>query len=429
MKVTHSTVFLVLFLVLFVFTGGVFAEAGHAKPPCGTYGPLGMTTLSTSSYSYEMTESGSVSGSFTVSSPPLNINPSCNSNLPNVYGNGDPGSTIEIIVRITDITNSATGDPVDDPTAQAIKNAFSFDPADFILDSPGTGRQVVNFTFTNNNSISAGGYDINIQAKPAKEADGTEGNEGVGTANTFFTLTVTDPQTCDTEAPTVTISSPTSNEHILMNGTLSVDFTAVDPTQGGAGTGITDISASIMSCSGNWNYPVSLTVIPVLPVSAGQTVEATANISDLEIGNYTLIANAWDNAASTCAVADNIGSASVNFSVGANVAALPPISVHGKTFKTGSTVPIKWSITGAKGAFLPLFPSATVSITGPVTYSTAIGSGNANIRYNLDADGDVTQYLTNYKAPYAGTYTVRVYVNDVCGQPFSLGSFTFTATN
>ncbi len=433
MKLTPSTVFLGLFLVLFTFTGGVFADS--AKPPCGTSGPLGITNPSPSSYSYDRTESGSVNGNFTVSSPSLNINPSCNSSLPYVYGNGDPGTAIDIIVRITDITDSVTGEPVDYATAQAIKASVSFTPAYFTLYSPGTGNQVVDFTFTNNNLVPSGSYDINIQTKPAKEADGTEANEGVGTANTSFTIAVTDPVTCDTEAPTVNITSPTSNAKILINGLFPVDFTAVDPTQSGVGTGIKSVSANIQSCAGTANYAVfPLAVDPPLSVMAGVQVAATADFTALQIGNYTLIANAVDNASGTCAVEDNTGSAQVNFSVGANIAALPPITVSGKTFKSGSNVPVKWALTDANGAFLPPYLSATISISDGVNtvYSTGISDNthcDAKICYTVDGNGNAAQYSTNYTVPSAGTYTVTVYVNGVCGDPFALGSFTFTATS
>ena len=100
------------------------------------------------------------------------------------------------------------------------------------------------------------------------------------------------------------------------------------------------------------------------PQAADVTVTATAQELMTAIGSYTLTAEATDGASHT-------GSASVNFVVKANVLALPPISVPGRQFKAGSTVPVKWTLTDSNGAFLPPFPSIQAWIGILPSYNTS----------------------------------------------------------
>ena len=57
------------------------------------------------------------------------------------------------------------------------------------------------------------------------------------------------------------------------------------------------------------------------------------------------------------------------------------------------------------------------------------GSGAANVRWEIDEYGAVTQYITNYAIPAIGTYRVDILVGDVCGAPALQGGFTFVAAS
>jgi len=218
-----------------------------------------------------------------------------------------------------------------------------------------------------------------------------------------------------------------SGDTLKLNDQLAVNFTAIDPPESGAGTGVTAVGAAITSCDGGFNYDLtsSLFVDPALPVAADTTVTASTNIAPwLYVGNFTLTANADDGAAHT-------GSATATFSVGTNVAALPPISVPNRQFNSGSTLPIKFVVTDAAGDLLPPMDGIMVRITTPGgTFEERVaGSGSTGIRWELDEYGSATQYITNYPIPVTGTYIVEVLVADVCGSPAAQGSFNFVAAS
>jgi hypothetical protein len=405
--------FFVIGMILLLASGQALAAGGGPppKPACGTSGPLAVTDPSPPSYSYVVNVAGSTTASFTVSSPAVDINGSCDSSLSYVYGNGNSGAAIDVSVSVGNVS----GGTLTAAQQAALKAAFSFTPASFTLTNPGTGNQGVVLTFTNNNTIPAGTYDVTIDVKP-------ETGVGVGAASTTFTITVTDPVAVDSLPPTVNIVSPTASQKFALNALFNLGFTAKDPPEGGAGTGVTAVRASITGCNGIFNLSIpNLGVSPTLPVAADVLVTATkTNITAGWIGTFNLIAEADDNAGHT-------GSAQVTFSVGVNIGALPPISVPNRQFKVGSTVPIKWKITDANGAFLSPFTDVKLTIVGPNNLSEDrfAGDGADFIHWELDEYGKATQYITNYQIPVEGNYTVKISVVDECDNEVEQGSFTF----
>jgi hypothetical protein len=398
-----------------------FAAGPAPKPPCGTNGPVQVTTISPAQYSYTLGESGSQSFSFTVSSPGIQVTGNCDSALPPVFGNGTGVPATVLPLTITIATIEQEGVAVASATRSALLAALSsFATAPFQLTSPGSGSsQTISFSFANSAAVPVGVYDVTVEIKP------TTTGIGVGAASRSFSIEVEQPQAVDTLAPTVNIVAPVSGDTIKLSDSLLVDFTAVDPPEGGAGTGVTAVRAAITSCAGSFSYNLTsaLGVNPTLPVAADITATATAAVTPwLYVGNFTLTAEADDDAGHT-------GSATATFTAGTNIAPLPPISVPNRQFNAGSTLPVKFTITDANGALLPPMDGLVVKITAP---SGAIeqrvpGSGATNVRWDSDEYGNATQYITNYPIPAIGTYRVDVLVGDVCGAPALQGSFTFVA--
>jgi hypothetical protein len=418
-NVALRAVFSIILLVL-----SIGPAWGGTPTPCRTNGPFSLQNLTPGTHSYIQNQPGGTNGSFLVSSPSVQINGNCNTGMTPVFGSTG-NSTINVSINIGSITSM--GSAVDMTTFNAIAGGFFFSPNPFNLILGGTGQspvlptQSVNFSFTNNPIVPPGSYDILIRT--------TSGN-GVGAGTAAFVLTVTEPPpvAVDTQAPLVEIQSPTSAQEIILNGTLNVSFTANDPYEAGAGTGVTSVSARVESAGGTVNEDLTpdLSINPALPISAGITVTSIAEAIMTAVGAYSLTAEATDGA-------NHTGAASVNFVVKANVIALPPISVPGRQFKAGSTVPVKWTLTDANGAFLPPFPSIQAWIGILPSYTPVFaGDGSSNIRWELDEAGNATQYITNFpipSSPTSGTYTVQIYVDGVDGVPAYQGSFTFAAAS
>lgn len=400
----------------------MFAAPAFAAPPvkddpaCRTTGGVKVTTISPAQYTYTLGQPGDEDFTFTVSSPEVQRNSSCDSAKPPVFGN-TTSNLLPLTISIESIRQG--GFLVASATDAALRAAVTpFATAPFQLTPPGTGSQTITFSFTNSGVVPAGVYDVTIEVKP-------DPGTGVGAALRSFAVHVVQPQVVDTLAPNVDIAAPVGNDVIKLNDSLLVNFTAVDPPEGGAGTGVIATRAAITSCAGSFNYSLtsSLSVNPALPVAADVTATATADVAPwLYVGNFTLTAEADDNAGHT-------GSAIATFTAGTNIAPLPPISVPNRQFNTGSTLPIKFTITDASGALLPPMDGLVVKITAP---SGAIeqrvpGSSATNVRWEVDEYGNATQYITNYPIPAVGTYRVDVLVGDVCGAPALQGGFTFVA--
>lgn len=404
-----------------IFSAPSFAAGPPPKPACSTNGPVLMTTISPAQYSYTQGEAGSENFQFTVSSPPVQLTGSCDNSLPYVFGNGNGANPAVLPFTVSIGAIEKEGIAVDASTDAALRAALSsFATSPFQLTPPGSGSQTISFSFTNSAVIPVGTYDLTVDVKP-------EVGIGVGAASRSFAILVEEPQVLDTLAPTVNIVAPVSGSGLKLNDSLLVNFTAVDPPEGGAGTGVTATRAAITSCAGSFNYSLSssLSNSPALPVAADTTVTATAGVTPwLYVGAFTLTAEADDNAGHT-------GSATSTFTVGTNVAPLPPISVPNRQFNAGSTLPIKFSITDGVGALLPPMDGITVRITAPsgAIEQRVAGAGANNVRWELDEYGSATQYITNYVIPATGTYRVDILVGDVCGASALQGSFTFVGAS
>jgi hypothetical protein len=420
---TSRSTFVLGVAVLSLLLAAPTFAAPPAKPPCSTNGPVLMTTVSPSPYSYTLGEVGTSDFSFTVSSPPVQVTGNCDNTLPNVFGNGTGANpaVLPLSVSISDIDQG--GMSVDAATEAALRAALSaFATEPFQLTPPGAGTsQTISFSFINTDAVPVGTYDLTIEVKPA------ESGTGVGAASRSFTIEVEEPQTVDTLAPTVSIVAPVTGDLIKLNDSLPISFTAVDPPEGGAGSGVTAVRAAITSCNGGFNHDLSssLHANPGLPVAADTTVAASTVVAPwLYVGDFTLTAEADDNAGHT-------GSATVTFTAGTNIAPLPPISVPNRQFNAGSTLPIKFTITDGAGALLPPMDGLVVKITAPsgAVEERLAGSGSTNVRWEIDEYGSATQYITNYVIPVIGTYRVDIMVGDVCGDPAPQGSFTFVAAS
>lgn len=300
----------------------------------------------------------------------------------------------------------------------ALKGAFSFAPSGFTLNNPGSGNRAVWLTFTNTSTVPVGKYDVTLDVTP-------ETGVGVGAAQTTFTLTVTEPAAVDTLSPEVTIGSPSAASKLCVHGNLAVSFTANDPVEGGAGTGITALRAAVASVGGlvETDLTDSLSISPTLTVDAGIDVTATGNFTVDGVGAFTLTAEADDGASHT-------GEAASSYTVALNVNALPPMSVAGRQFKVGSTLPIKWVFTDCEGKPLPPYESVRILVKAPDGSETeyVAGGGASNIRWELDSAGNAVQYIANYAIPVVGTYKVDVSVDDVDGNPAKQGEVSFIAS-
>jgi hypothetical protein len=422
MKTTLSTLAVVCALAAFSPISGADPPP---KPACGTSGSISVTAVSPALYTYTLGEAGGTALGFTVSSPSLSINPSCDSSLPAVFGNGKGGANNDPAVLPYELAVTKVeiaGIDVDAVTDAAVRAALSaFQTAPFKLTSPGSGSQGVSFSFTNSAAIPIGMYDVTIAVQP-------ETGRGVGSTDRTFTIQVEESQVEDTLEPTVNIIAPTSGDLIKLNDNLPVDFTALDPPEGGAGTGVTAVRAEISACAGAYafNLTPTLSVSPLLPVAADVLAEATTSLNTtwLGIGSFALTAEADDGAGHT-------GSATATFAVGTTIAPLPPISVPNRQFNAGSTVPVKFMITDVSGAFLPPMDGLIVRITTPsgAVVDRVAGSAAENVRWELDDYGNATQYLTNFQVPATGTYSVQVLVADVCGDAVSQGAFSFVVAS
>lgn len=388
------------------------------KPACGTTGPLQVTTPTPNSYSYVTSSAGSSSlASFTVTSPPVQNTGSCDSVLPPVYGQGSSGS-LEVTISTGNVTVvEPVGGTLTTAQVDALKGGFSFAPSGFTLTNPGSGSQAVGFTFTNTPIVPVGTYDVTLDVKP-------ETGVGVGEAQRTFTVIVTAPVAVDTQPPGVTIGSPSAASKLCVHGNLAVSFTANDPVEGGAGTGITAMRAIVASVGGAVETVLTdgLSISPALPVDAGIDVTATGNFTVDGVGAFTLTAEADDDASHT-------GEAASSYTVALNVNPLPPMSVAGRQFKVGSTLPIKWVFTDCEGKPLPPYESVRILVKAPDGQSEYVaGEGSSNIRWELDAAGNAIQYIANYPIPVVGTYLVEVSVDDVDGNPAKQGEVSFIAS-
>jgi hypothetical protein len=401
------------------------APPPQSKPPCGTSGAVEMTDVAPGLYSYTSTAAGQEDFEFVLSSPSLQRNPSCDSSLPYVFGNGKGGlDTLPLSISVSGIEEN--GAPVSPSTDTALRAGLTaFATAPFELTPPGTGSQKITFSFINTSAVPAGEYDVTITV--AHAVTGVQGFGGVDSASKTFVIKVEEPQDVDALPPVVGFVAPVANQVIKLNSALDIGFTAEDPEENGVGTGVRDMRAKVATSCNDAFYSLTplLGVVPALPVAAGVQTSGTASVVPwLSVGTFTVTAEADDAAGHT-------GQASVTFTAGVNLDALPPISVPNRQFNTGSTVPIKFVFRDADGALLPPMDGLVVRIKAPTAGSEdrVAGDGAGNVRWDVDEYGFVTQYITNYTIVENGTYTVEILLTDTCGDEASQGSFTFAAAS
>ncbi len=405
--------------------GGQGGPPDYSQVPCNTAGNLAAGDPVPNTYSYVLGQIGFVDGYVPLTPPsanPVNCNPALLATF------GQTGLTsVNITMYVQSVTVNGVG--VDEVTFSAVKNAFSFG---FTTLTPGVPGNVP-FTFTNSSSIPAGSYDVHFK---------TDSGGTINDANAAFVLTATEPTDGDSQPPEVTISSPTGNPKVLVNGALNISFTAKDPPEDGVGTGVYAVGATITSSGGTVNQDISgdLTLDSVLPAPAGTYVTVSGAVQMNQVGSYRLTAVAKDGCAFpelnlNCEgdVYDHISSASTPFSVGVALGCLPPISIAGRQFNSGSTVPVKWAFTDANGAFLPPYNLIKAVISGgPGGVTAYAGSGASNIRWELDGSGNATQYIVNFPIPATltanATYTATISVQDVDGDDAVQGTCTFIAS-
>lgn len=381
-----------------------------AAKPCGTNGTLNATSIG--KYSYTRNTSGETAAGFLVKSPPLQITGKCDGNVPYVYGNGGCGDSLGVDVQVTGISRDDNA-PIDKAARDSLTEALLLQPDSFTLGSPGSGSRQIGVTFSHTD-VPAGTYNITVEIR------GSEGC-GVGTAHTNYEVTVTEPANVDTEAPGVQITSP-SADNVCLNGMVPVAFTAVDPPQNGAGTGVEVVRAFLESQGGSVNEDISA----MLTFAGGPAVTGSVDLRMTTIGTYKVTAEADD-------MAEHTGyEVSEPFTVSAHVAALPPLAVVGRQFKVGSTLPIRWTITDCDGNLLPPFASVNIDILyndSANSYETRVtGEAADAIRWELDELGHALHYTTNFTIPAAGTYGVKVYLTDTDGKDVQQGeTLTFTA--
>lgn len=406
--------------------GGNGSGGGPSSQPCKTTGNLALGDPSPSNYSYTLGQSGSQSGFVPVTMPSANL-VNCDATQPKEFG--QTGKTFINMTMAVQSVSDLDGNEVDSGTVEAIKNGFSIGYSGDLR--PGEGGHIP-FTFANSHAVPAGGYAIHFK---------TDSGGVTNDANSKgFVLTANAPSPGDSLPPDVSITHPSGNPKLIVNGSLNIGFAANDPLENGAGTGIHSMGARVTSSRAALDEDVSslLTSTAGLPVAAGLDVAASATLPVNQVGSYTVTVEAKDGcavvgAATNCdgAAIDHVGSAGAAYTVGVNVQCLPPISITNRQFNGGSTVPVKWVFTDANGAFLPAYDSVKATIAGPGGVAAYAGEGASNIRWELDSEGNATQYIVNFPIPStlttSTTYVATFSVKDVDGVYAAQGVCSFLA--
>ncbi len=180
----------------------------------------------------------------------------------------------------------------------------------------------------------------------------------------------------DTTAPAITITTPTSTSYTLNQAVP-------------AGYACTDICSGVATCAG--------------PVPSGSSINTAS------VGSKSFTVTATDNAA-------NSASRTVNYTVVYTFSGFQaPLSAgsFGGVFKLGRTLPIKWQLTDATGAFIGT-AVATTTLRVDSVLCTGQGdgtppfdpgtSGSSGLRY----DSTANQYIFNWQTTglAAGCYNI-----------------------
>jgi hypothetical protein len=191
----------------------------------------------------------------------------------------------------------------------------------------------------------------------------------------------------DKTAPTVTITSPAQGAVYAYLQAVTASYSCAD-TAGGAQSGVN-------TCAG--------------------TLANGASLNTASVGPASFTVNAADKAGNT---ATQTNSYAVYYE---SSGFLPPINVDGTSiFKLGSTVPVKFKLTGASAAvtnagnfqlFVAKVSNGIVGTEMEATTSTPASTGNL---FRYDASGGLYIYNMGTKgAPWsAGTYQLRVDLGD-----------------
>ncbi len=397
---------------------------------------------------------GDVSASDIVDGP---MNPSCSQASDTVFKLGTTTVTCTAIDAANNKgTNSFTVTVVDTtkPDVQA--------PANMVIgNTSSTGASNVIYTGATANDLVSG--NLEVTCTPASgstfalgittvtcEATDAAGNTGTAT----FTIEVQD-QT----KPTVTVPADITAEATGSNGaTVSwIGVTATDDVDGSLAAtcskssgsvfpiGTTTVTCSAKDAAGNigdntFTVTVKDTTAPNLTVSANKTATATSaagatvtytapTATDIVSGS---VAASCDKASGsvfplgtttvTCTAKDaagNIGTESFTVTVTAawsNV--LQPVNADGSSiFKLGSTVPVKFQLSGASAGISNLVARLYIQRIGPGGTGAdieAISTSNATTGNLFRYDATSGQYIFNLgtKTLSTGTYKLRIDLGD-----------------
>ena len=208
---------------------------------------------------------------------------------------------------------------------------------------------------------------------------------------------VLDPSQLDDMLPPV-VSSPNDDVTYLLNQAVSADWSAVDGTGSGPGSGVTAVASVVGS---------------IIKGSALDTSTA---------GSYLFTVTATD-------YAKNEATKKVTYYVKYDFNDfLPPVSL-GKPFKWGRTIPIKFQLTDAQGAFITnALPSISLKLISGGMPSGEVIDGDSSGEANTDSifryDPNSNQYIFNLAtksltAP--ATYRITVDLGDGTTQKVDIG--------
>jgi hypothetical protein len=131
------------------------------------------------------------------------------------------------------------------------------------------------------------------------------------------------------------------------------------------------------------------------------TVANGANIDTSSVGPHSFTATATDAAGNSSSVTHSY-SVTYTFS-----GFLPPLPRTGGTFKTGSTIPIKWQLTDANGNYINDL-STVVSLT--VNGNPPAATGRTALRYDTTDNLYIFNWQTKGLTP--GSYTIALQLSD-----------------
>jgi hypothetical protein len=397
---------------------------------------------------------GDVSASDIVDGP---MNPSCSKASDTVF----PLGTTTVTCTATDAAgNKGTGSftvTVRDTTAPKVEA-----PANLVVgNTSGTGADNVVYTGASAEDLVSGTlpvtcaptsgstFPLGITTVKCKATDAA-GNTGEGT----FTIEVQD-QT----KPTVTVPADITAEATGPSGATVtyIGVTASDDVDGpltatcskASGTvfplGTTTVLCSAKDTAGNigdntFTVTVKDTTAPIVTVSAARTATATSaagatvtytapTASDIVDG---AVAASCDKASGsafalgvttvTCTATDKAGNKDTkSFTVTVTAAwsnVLQPVNVDGSSmFKLGSTVPVKFQLTGASAGISNLSGRLYLQRVGAGATGTvleAVSTSNATTGNLFRYDATSNQYVFNLgtKTLSAGTYQLRIDLGD-----------------